>query len=63
MNEDNLYRMTLILKAIVACQSLCAGMTAENMQREHLGEAMAYTRDDFAREVDFMQSVFEVHRL
>ena len=38
--------------AYVMAQAACAnaevaGMTAENMQREHRGESMAYVFDDF----------------
>ena len=31
----------------VAALAEIAGMTAENMQREHIGEAMAFTHGDY----------------
>ena len=43
MNEYDIRR----LAAILAIQADVEGMKAENMQREHLGQSMAYTDDDF----------------
>ena len=43
--------------AYIQAQAACAmaeiaGMQAENMQREHRGESMAYVEDDFAQVIE-----------
>lgn len=46
------------LNSQVACALIeAAGMTAENMQREHRGESMAYTASDF----NYLAEKFGIH--
>lgn len=48
-------------KCIVAAQIEAMGMQAENEQRKHKGEAMAYTMHDFARLENRMDAEFRTH--
>lgn len=51
------------LKAqLAAAQARVAGMTAENMQREALGQSMAYTYADFDSEAQYMMTLSEAMR-
>ena len=58
MEDDRL----CILKAIAEAQIEAAGMTAENMRRQHLGLAIAYNDDHFREVIDKMNAVFEKYR-
>ncbi len=40
-----------VLAMIAVLNATIAGMVAENMQRQHRGESMAYVQADFAQEI------------
>ncbi len=60
---DEAYRVAMILSAIAHAQILTAGMTAENLQRQHLGQAMAYGEREFDSELAYMNQRIDALRL
>lgn len=46
------------LTVISAANARVAGMTAENMQRQMLGQSMAYTDSDFEYEAKNIENVY-----
>ena len=53
MDEGTVMSMCAMVSASVACAMIRAmGMQAENEQRKHRGEAMAYTEADFVALID-----------
>ena len=57
------WRYVVLLKAIADAQIEAAGMTAENEQRKHLGQAMAYTDQNFFNVKDRLNAIWEANRL
>lgn len=56
---ENPHSFIVALKAIVECECRCLGMTAENKQREHNNQAMAYSDKDFEDQISMMNHCFD----
>ena len=50
MNEDA--NTAYVLSQVAVFNATIAGMVAENMQRQHLGDAMAYVGIDFTQAIN-----------
>ena len=56
------FQFLLLLKAITDAQIQVAAMQAENEQRKHLGQAMAYTEQDFFNVGNCLDQIWQVNR-